>query len=1149
MRLYIDNKIILILFESDEELTQTREHFTVEDKSNVFMGGTYDYRKIKKKVFLKKKKEFYYLNSGFLYDLITFVKDNKFKITELKDKRTKFPYQKKEYTDEELKEYFPDFNYVGHQVESLRALTKTNVGIIQAPTSSGKCFAKGTKVIMFDGTLKNVEDVIIGDKLLGPDSKERIVLSKHNGRDNLYKINQHRANSYVVNSEHLLCLKITGGAKLGKIKNGEYINISVKDYINKSKYFKHCAKGYKSQLIKWNKQKTSNLLNPYLLGLWLGDGRNNNITITNIDEEVIEFLNEFVFANENFELVEYNYGEKASSYHIKDLNNTKKHRILEELRKYNLLNNKHIPKEYKINTEEIRLNVLAGLIDSDGYYDKRCNKIEITLKDKKLAEDIVFVSQSLGFHSILNECIKSAHTNHKEKYFRIYISGDIYKIPVKVKRKKAQNKKMRTNCLLHGIKSVESVGVDKYFGFSVDGDNKFLLNDFTVVHNSETIIAFLKLSRLPTLILVNRVSLALQLQERIQNNGIKNVGICYGGGVEDGDVVVSTIGSVKKLPSLTKFKALIVDECFPGKTLVHTEDGMKTISNICKTKYSGKVLSFNEKIKKFEYKKITNWFVKKEKKLLNISFSKNLKVKCTYNHPFYNNKFEKIDAIDLNIGDRIVVKPRDIKGNGISASISKEQRSAIIGMVLGDACIVKTKNLARIRLAQGENQKEYLLFKKNVLSNLFSTENLAEGVSGYNKNNKVFSITSKASVELLDLYNKFYNKGIKSIKNIIDEIDEISLAFWMMDDGCLQKNNEHYELATHSFSKEENEKIIKLFKDKFNINSFLKKDNRCNKYWIYIRKESTNIIASLICKYTPQSMEYKLPEKFKGKLCFNPEKLEYGFLEINNISTVKNIYNTVYNITVKDNHNYFVNSGFLVGNCHRASAKGFQDFLSKAPYPIRFGFSATPNSGDNYKWTKIRQFLGTIIYKIDPELLMEKEVIAKPTIEFVPVEAPPTPNWPMANIHGIVKNKKRNDKIKELVEDFNVPTLILIRNLEHGKTLNESIDDSVFVSGIDDAIKRKEVIHNFENGKLKVVIASGIFNEGISIDAVKLLIIASGGKSKIETIQRLGRGLRLTLKKHSVSVFDFEDYGNYYTQKHSKMRKNIYKKAGFEVVN
>ena len=74
-----------------------------------------------------------------------------------------------------------------------------------------------------------------------------------------------------------------------------------------------------------------------------------------------------------------------------------------------------------------------------------------------------------------------------------------------------------------------------------------------------------------------------------------------------------------------------------------------------------------------------------------------------------------------------------------------------------------------------------------------------------NRNKKIYFVSSKSSEELFEYYNKFYKNGKKIIYNIIDEIDEISLAFWIMDDGSLQKHKAktescHYALATHLFS-------------------------------------------------------------------------------------------------------------------------------------------------------------------------------------------------------------------------------------------------------------------------------------------------------------------------------------------------------------
>jgi superfamily II DNA or RNA helicase len=240
----------------------------------------------------------------------------------------------------------------------------------------------------------------------------------------------------------------------------------------------------------------------------------------------------------------------------------------------------------------------------------------------------------------------------------------------------------------------------------------------------------------------------------------------------------------------------------------------------------------------------------------------------------------------------------------------------------------------------------------------------------------------------------------------------------------------------------------------------------------------------------------------------------------------------------------------IIDEAHRSSADTFQDFLYNTSFPFRFGFSATPNPGDKFKWAKIRQYLGDIIYEIDPEELMEKKVLAKPKIHFLKSQGSPTPDWHSAYEICISKNSSRNTQIMDLVEKYDTSTLILVKHIDHGKYLEENIDGALFLSGVNSGEERQEAIQRFEEGELKVIIATSIFNEGISINAIRLLIIASGGKSKVETVQRLGRGLRTDPKtgKYDVLVYDFLDKGNKFTLRHSKERAKIYKKEGFDVV-
>ena len=238
----------------------------------------------------------------------------------------------------------------------------------------------------------------------------------------------------------------------------------------------------------------------------------------------------------------------------------------------------------------------------------------------------------------------------------------------------------------------------------------------------------------------------------------------------------------------------------------------------------------------------------------------------------------------------------------------------------------------------------------------------------------------------------------------------------------------------------------------------------------------------------------------------------------------------------------------IIDEVHQSSSTSFQEFLCGVSYPYKFGFSATPEGSSDYKFALIRQFFGSIIEEIAAEELMKNEVIAIPDINFISVDCPQTMDWQSAYEQAIVFNKERNNRIIELVNTYKIPTLILVRIIEHGEELQKLIPDSIFVNGKDTSPKeRMNVIDKFEKGEIKVVISSNIFNEGISITNIHMLIIASGMKGYTESSQKLGRALRIGDDKKTAMVFDFFDKGNRFTEKHSRKRASIYKKAGFKV--
>lgn len=112
-------------------------------------------------------------------------------------------------------------------------------------TSTMGCHAKDTPIVMADGTRKMVQDVKVGDKLMGVNGQTRVVESLIRGNDKLFKVNQSRAESYVVNEGHVLSLIYVGGETYKDIEYGMTVNITVHDFMNLNEEMKSKFNGYK----------------------------------------------------------------------------------------------------------------------------------------------------------------------------------------------------------------------------------------------------------------------------------------------------------------------------------------------------------------------------------------------------------------------------------------------------------------------------------------------------------------------------------------------------------------------------------------------------------------------------------------------------------------------------------------------------------------------------------------------------------------------------------------------------------------------------------------------------------------------------------------------------------------------------------------
>ena len=336
---------------------------------------------------------------------------------------------------------------------------------INGPMGTGKCHTFDTPILMHDGSIKMVQDIVVGDKVMGDDSKCRKVLSLGRGEDDLYDIVHSNGEKYGVNSEHIMCLKQSGMnfIKNVKTKSGE-VRYKV-CYFDKNDYKQH-SKRFSDQTEAERYLHDMKLEHDYI----------------EIPVKTLLKLPKYIRVN----LKGYKRGVEFSSKNV-PFDPYIIGASLEEKVPFN----KHIPDVYKINDRQTRLELLAGIIDTDGSYCDNSKGYDIIQKNKVLADDILFVARSLGFSANMSQCEKSCMYKGEKRtgtYYRMHLSGDnLSSIPVKCPRKMAKNERMiNKDSIVMGI-TIEPRGWGKYYGFELDKNHKYLLGDFTITHNTSLV--------------------------------------------------------------------------------------------------------------------------------------------------------------------------------------------------------------------------------------------------------------------------------------------------------------------------------------------------------------------------------------------------------------------------------------------------------------------------------------------------------------------------------------------------------------------------------------------------------------------------------------------------------------------------------------
>lgn len=211
-------------------------------------------------------------------------------------------------------------------------------------------------------------------------------------------------------------------------------------------------------------------LDPYVLGAWLGDGDSSRgiIHIGNNDVEII--------GNSTYKFKE-SKGTTTRKFYSPELN------LL--LKNNGLIKNKHIPDMYKYNSVEVRKNVIAGLIDTDGYVYHRNGRITISNTNKRIIDDAAFILRSLGQSVVVCEFkprVSSSGIVGKKIVYQLCFNPTMT-FPTKVKRKKITKLSINKKRAIVSIERKEGLGYGNCI--QVDGGIYLVGDTFIPTHNSE----------------------------------------------------------------------------------------------------------------------------------------------------------------------------------------------------------------------------------------------------------------------------------------------------------------------------------------------------------------------------------------------------------------------------------------------------------------------------------------------------------------------------------------------------------------------------------------------------------------------------------------------------------------------------------------
>lgn len=450
-----------------------------------------------------------------------------------------------------------------YQSPCIDAARNYQSGVPIMPCGAGKGHPLDTKIYTPNG-YTTIGELKIGDKVIGSDGKSiNITGIFDRGFLPTYRVNFSDNTSLLCDGDHIFTVQ-SQCQRTDKTNN--WCNKTVRELMRSKLY---CGIDKKHNRSKWyipivrpvEFEAKKVIIDPYFLGVWLGDGcsKGGHLHITNAETDIIEKIKLSV------NLSQYEYNEYGVINALE---------IEREIERLGLMNKeshqKFIPDIYKYNSINIRVAVLRGLTDSDGSVDK--TSYSITTTSKKMAYDMLEIVQSLGGTGKISER-QTFFTNYGYKKpgmksYRLHFKLiDI----LPFSSKKHNNKyvpRTKYKKIYRNIKSIEYIGEMEIRCISVDAQDKlYVAENFIVTHNTETALGIVAELKQPTLWITHTMDLLNQSMDRAKTRlGLtgNQIGIIQGQCCTIGShITFATVQTLSKRDLsniVNKFGCVIIDE-------------------------------------------------------------------------------------------------------------------------------------------------------------------------------------------------------------------------------------------------------------------------------------------------------------------------------------------------------------------------------------------------------------------------------------------------------------------------------------------------------------------------------------------------------------------------------------------------------------